>query len=334
MRPLILLLLLFVVAGCSLGGHNKADERPGWLLNPPQRSGYLYGVGSSVVGSGGTPAAEEVAKGGALAAILQQIEVRTSVDETARVSRTRDNQGNVALTRSIEQVVRQQVPQLELHHLAVVERYLNPKEQRLYLLYQLDIAAEASDLSRRLADLELELSSYKRLLDEVGSDVPSLRRIAPALRLLAERQQIQTQLDRLQPGRTTALGAIEWSELKAAILARFASLTVSIATRDETPAVTAAIANRLAKLGLVVKEGDAALQVVYTVRLSEVAKDDVVFAFAEGTVTMTTADDTTLYSNPVMVKKGATSADLARDRAVQAVANEMGEALINSLLSE
>lgn len=193
-----LMLSALMLTGCSSAPEKTESGMPDWVNSLPERSGYVYGVGSAD-NTGSEANAAESARERARADLIRQMQVTVSSEFTRE---TRLKMAGEETTEFVEQVndkVRSRIPQVELPGLSWTERWVNPATGTHYALAELNRRAAEARLAEQLTTLDLELEE-KRLPPaetpegEPVSRIDQVREAMPVLSLFAKRDKLVRQL--------------------------------------------------------------------------------------------------------------------------------------------
>ncbi|MFG1491745.1 LPP20 family lipoprotein, partial [Oceanospirillum sp. HFRX-1_2] len=141
-----LLSLLFaaaVLTGCSSAPEKKESGMPDWVNTLPERSGYVYGVGSAD-NTGSESNAIENSKERARADLIRQMQVQISSEFTSETQLQMTGGKTTGFVEQVNDKVRSRIPEIELPGLSWSDSWGNPETKTHYTLAELNRrAAEA-----------------------------------------------------------------------------------------------------------------------------------------------------------------------------------------------
>lgn len=331
------LLALFTLAGCIGGGAvQRVDQPPAWLLNPPQRIGSLFGVGSAAVIASAQDMAQKQARIKAVAHITNQIEVTlTSHSESLQSSST--TAAGEDFTSRFERTIESQIPTITLTQLIDKQRYHDQANGTLYLLVELDLDAEITALQQQIDQIDGELA-IAELATALNNQqlLANIRQAAQWLKQAKQRQQLQLQVNRLQTDKGSAAEP-EWLRRQSnRWRAEIAKLTIRIESSGQDDAQLATqLSQALTHQGVSVIDND---QTVLTLRssvsFSGKQEEGVYYQFARGRYQILDGEGRTLSDHSAKAKGSSTVQQLAQERAVERLAAELSLSLQQGLLSQ
>lgn len=326
-----------VIAGCNSlptlkapADSSRNDTRPDWVLNPPARSGYAYGVGSAKIYSDAAKAAVE-AQNNALQDLIGKMQVSVSGSTTIKT-----RVANSMLDKFIEDEVRSQIPEIELNNAEYIERFVDTKNQFVYVLARIDRQQAAFNIANRITDIELALSPYS----EVPRTLPRLeqwRALKPALKLIEQRKQLSRQFNIISPTVRSPSTNGPFDSLENRIFALSANLSIAVNPQNAGAETTSAkVVKALTDAGFRISNSTQPdLAVELRVSIQSDWKDGTHYVFAEGAATIRDLNGSILseYSSRA---KGASSVsrELAESRAFENIGSSIGKVLANTFMEK
>lgn len=335
--------LPLVLCGClALGGPKqvqaaKGDDKPGWILNPPVQAGYLYGVGSADSYGNDADAANQ-AKDRAKADIIRQIEVQITAETEARTQVRQQSGAAEQFKREVRELVQSRIPEFALSNVTTVDTFKDGR-RTVYVLERLDVEKELADLGTRIRDIESEAQSVAGSLDKPDfAGLRGVQRLAGVLVRLGERAQLRARANKLRPG-SYPVANDPMRAIEDRIVAKMSGLRILLdgaqAEGGKGGELDSGLKRKLTERGLrLVQVGDADIIVSYAVKM-DVAKDGgVFFAVPRGDLQIEDNEGTVLRVVEAKSKGSSQTESVARSRAIEKLAEALGEELIAVLLPE
>ncbi len=333
----LLLPLLFssvLLGGCLGGGTREGNQPPEWVLNPPQKLGSLYGVGSAEVIASAQDLAQKQARIKAIAAITNQIEVTLSTQSSSRQSLSSGDSGE-NFSSQFERTIESRVPEITLTQLRKTQQYHDEKKGTLYLLLELDTVAEIRGLQQQIDRIDGELSIAE--LPKAANNnqlLSNIRQSARWLSMAKQRQQLQHQVNRLRPARSESPSP-QWLERQQKLWrTEIGKLTVHLEnTVGDSKSLTAKLSEGLTKqgVGVTTKKG-AVLTLRSNVSFSGMEDRGVHYLYAQGSYQLIDGTGRVVTEHYAKSKGSSSDYGLATQRAVDKLAAEMVENLQLTLL--
>ena len=310
---------------------NQASfETPDWINNPPQRSGFAYGVGSGDLWNDKADAARR-AGDAARVNLVSQLRVTVSGDFSSRVQERKTTGKQTELVQTVQNTIRSKVPSVELDEVKVTDTFFENKFA--YALAELDRVKAANRLSAQITDLEQQVISINAK-PRIGTTLQKLRVVLPALTLFAQRDRLADQLalvgtQRKKPALSDALQTIE-----SDIYALFNQLQVRISMTDSgAQEIAAGVIEALTEQGVRINDrGAYDLMIQVSATLNPVEKNKTHFVFADSRVTIKDANDRILSTFSKQAKGASGYASLAQAKAEKNVANMLAKELATALI--
>lgn len=329
--PLLLLALLSACAGAPA----QQDEPPvpDWVLSTPDDPRYAYGVGSAPL-RGDRAEARRLATDRARSDLIQNLRVTVSGETRAWIERIRGEDGG-PVTRGFVDEVHTRVPPTTLDEMEVAEVVLVPDDDTVYVLVRLDRPMATLRLTADLNGIRNRLERFRGDAARDQGRIETIRRLRPALGLIAEGSQLEDQLrlvstQPLQRKPVAESHAFVIEELREAL----DSLSLHIDGSGMSERILSGLRGGLLAQGLKVG-GDEPPDLVIggdiSLRTVEHAPD--YFAFAEGRVAVHAPDGRLLGQFQHTAREGSTDPGLAEDRVLSRLGETLGRALGEQLIS-
>lgn len=287
-----LLSLLFaaaVLTGCSSAPEKKESGMPDWVNTLPERSGYVYGVGSAD-NTGSESNAIENSKERARADLIRQMQVQISSEFTSETQLQMTGGNTTGFVEQVNDKVRSRIPEIELPGLSWSDSWVNPETKTHYTLAELNRRAAEAKLAEQLSAIDLELEEKTLPTSETNdgqpiSQIDQVREAMPVLALFAKRDKLVDQLKFVaETGFSRFALDEDLVELRRDLNSLISSLKITLSPgNSEARALDASLAEEMTKLGLRLTtsgDADADLRLTYSLTLSskEVNRTHYVFA--------------------------------------------------------
>ena len=310
---------------------NQASlEVPDWVNNPPQRTGFAYGVGSGDLWG---DKADAVRRAGEAARVnlVSQLRVTVSSDFSNRLEERTAMGKQTELVRTVQNTVRSKVPAVELDEVKVTDTYFEKKFA--YALAELDRVKAANRLRAQIAHLEDQVVAIG-VKPRSGSTLQQLRTVLPALSLFAQRDRLADQLALVGTQRQKPALRNELQTIQSTIYDLFNQLHVRISmTDDGAQEIAAGVMEALTEQGMrISQQGRYDLMIQVSATLRPVAKNGAHFVFADSRVTIKDDNDRILSTFSKQAKGASSYANLAKAKAEKNVANMLAQELAAALV--
>jgi len=312
---------------------NQASfDTPDWVNNPPQRSGFAYGVGSGDLWGDKADAARR-AGDAARVNLVSQLRVTVSGDFSSSVQERKATGKQTELVQTVQNTIRSKVPAVELDEVKVTETFFEKKFA--YALAELDRVKSASRLRAQIADLEEQVTTINGK-PRSGTSLQKLRVLLPALKLFAQRDRLADQLALVGTQRQKPALSNELQQIQDNIYALFNQLRVRISMTDAgAQEIAAGVTEALTEQGMRINNsGDYDLMIQVSATLRPVEKNGSHFVFADSRVTIKDANDRILSTFSKQAKGASGYPDLARAKAERGVANVLAAELAAALVDK
>lgn len=336
-------LMICTLAACVANAPKKSsDDRrsenqasfgtPEWMNNPPQRSGFAYGVGSGDLWG---DKADAVRRAGDAARVdlVSQLRVTVSGDFSSTVQERKATGKQTELVQTVQNTIRSKVPAVELDEVKVTETFFEKKFA--YALAELDRVKAASRLRRQIADLEEQVQTIDNK-PRSGTSLQKLRVLLPALKLFAQRDRLADQLALVGTTRQKPALSEELQLIQENIYSLFNQLQVRISMTDAgAQAIAAGVMEALTEQGMRINDSGAYdLMIQVSATLRPVEKNGSHFVFADSRVLIRDANDRTLSTFSKQAKGASGYPDLAKAKAEKSVAKMLAKELATALVDK
>ena len=348
------MLVMAAALGTALGGcasHQQAEakksaaeraqaaiEVPDWALQPPQRTGMAYGVGSIEVLADPADAVRRATELGRID-LVSQLRVTVSGDFSSTTTETRGTGQLTQVQKNVRNHVRSQVNPVELEDAVLADSDL--VNGFAYALVELDRAAASARFRRLIGEVESELDEFVTLMDRANVDnkapLDALRSLLPALDLFARRDALASQLELVSQNHTSPALSSEHRALQQRIYQNLDKLRVVLhPLNDAAVAMSGDVLEALTEQGLNISDRDSSADLVMdlTTELSDKQQNGRVYVFANSRLTIRDASGRALSSFNQTAKGVSGLEDLARQKAASAVAEQLGNELAATLVDK
>ena len=266
---------------------------PSWINTLPERSGYVYGVGSAD-NTGSEATAVETARARARADLIRQIQVQISSEFTSETQLQMTRGNTTGFVEQVNDKVRSRIPEIELPELRWSDSWVNPETKTHYALAELNRRAAETKLAEQLTVIDLELEEKKLPATETPegdpiSRIDQVREAMPILLLFAKRDKLVHQLNFVaQSGFNRFLPHEDLVELRRNLNSLISSLKITLSPQNEQDqALDTALAEAMSQLGLRLTtsdEADADLRLTYSLTLNRKEVNRTYYVFARSQV--------------------------------------------------
>ena len=326
-----------IVAGCNStpvviepAESSTSLARPNWVLSPPAQSGYAYGVGSAKIYVDAAKAGVE-AQNNALQDLIgkMQVSVSGSTSIKTRVA-------NSKLDKLIEDEVKSQIPEIDLKNAEFIERFVDTKNQYVYVLAQLDREKAAFDIAAKITDIELSLPSFSN----VSETLPRLeqwRALKPALQLIEQRKQLSQRFNIVSPNHQSSTIDAAFDSLEIRIFALIGNLSIAVNPVNSGANTTSStVIKGLTDAGFSISNSSQPdLSIDLRVSIQADWRDGTHYVFAEGAATIKDSSDRILSEYSSRAKgTSSISQELAESRAFEHIGNSIGKVLADTFMEK
>jgi hypothetical protein len=312
---------------------NQASfDTPDWVNNPPQRTGFAYGVGSGDLWADKADAARR-AGDAARVNLVSQLRVTVSGDFSSSVQERKATGKQTELVQTVQNTIRSKVPAVELDEVKVTETFFENKFA--YALAELDRVKAASRLRGQIAGLEEQVTVIGNK-PRSGTSLQKLRVLLPALKLFAKRDRLADQLALVGTKRQKPALTENLQQIQSNIYALFDQLKVRISMSGAgAKDIAAGVVEALTEQGMRINnQGYYDLMIQVSATLRPVEKNGSHFVFADSRVTIKDADDRVLSTFSKQAKGVSGYPDLAKVKAERGVAKVLAAELAAALVDK
>ncbi len=334
MRKFIVVALAFTVAAGCAGGKtiesggsktvvNSGSKRPDWVSGDSvqyPRESYMTGVG---LGDDAAAASDR-----ARAQIAQVFSSLVSVTSEISASEKTTGLDKDAVTESSQDVAEsvRTSSQKILEGVEIVQTWQDPQTRQYFALAVLDRAKAASSFRQKLAELDMELTSWESSFNSAADKFGKAKAAANALALLAKRSGLSNDLRTISG--SAGAGADSANELVPAFKKAMADLNITVTVKgDSAQAVETGIIKALNSLGFTARSGEkderTDISVTAEAASQQIRKDDSgPWKWAQHTVTVSAAETATgkvFMQFDITDRQAATDIDTAFSRSREAV---------------
>lgn len=308
-------------------------EPPEWLDSPPQKSGFVYGVGSGDLWGDKADAVRRAGED-ARVNLVSQLRVTVSGDFSSTVQETKATDKQTDLVQTVQKTIRSQVPAVALDEVKITDTFFDKKF--VYALAELDRQKSAMRIKAQILNLEaqiIDIDDKPRL----GTTLEKLRVVLPALTLFTKRERLADQLALVSIERQKPSLSADLEKINDDIYQLFNQLEVRISmTSDGSKAIAEGVVDALTDQGIRISEqGSYDLLLDISTDLRPVEKQGSHFVFADSRVTIKDSGNRILSSFSKKAKGVSGYPRLAQFKAEQSVAkmlaNELASALVDRI---
>ena len=319
--------LLFSLCACQTSATppkdsvaDNKDEWPEWVTRTPEKSGYIYAVGSSKVYSDERYAlnsASESARAELAKVIRVVIEAETVTQQTA------DSSG---MDFHFSEAIINAVPKMELSGVKTVNSFIDKQSSTAYVLASFNKTQAINELNLHIDSLDSELE-----ISKIELSATSGKKLAQAIgvkKLVAKRGQYNEQLVNLGKAKVLLTNHTRLLLDKANTV--FNEITFAV-TSGTDAGLQDKIIQVVTEQGVRVSASDADFHISYTVKWRDIARNDLFYSIANATVTLS-AGDTVLRKFKQKAKGTSSDRGLAKDKALEKIGEQFAKVLSNELL--
>lgn len=302
---------------------NGSDSIPSWVYSPPQLGGYVYGVGMASIYS--TPAeAMQRAQENSRVELIKQLRVKVAGETEASVKREID-QGKSKITRTVFNYAKSSIEETELPGIKVINTAVSRKDKQAFALAELNRAEAEMDITDRLEAVEnqIDIIANKPL---TGNKVKDIKKLIPALKLIEKRNKLASDLKLVSNMSDESLEKEKHIKLRSKIAELIDSLVIVIKPGSSGENLSSGIRKALSNQGVRVRmSGGGDLYLKFSASLNTVFKNGVYFTFATGQASVMDKNNDIVSEFSTKVKDGSGDKNLSVKRAVEKLADELGE---------
>lgn len=325
-----------LVTACGSNPTKKNTQRqPDWIVNEPNQSGHVYGVGSAPVYVDQAKALQQ-AQDAARVSMIQKLKVTVTGTFSQDTQETRQTGKETQLIKTLRNQISSTIPQAELDNLNVQENYVDANNKVAYSLVHLDRRKASANLRRRISELDMQVTDLSAKVPNSLTTLKQLQALMPALSWMEQRDKLAEQLVLVDMNNRGA----QRDEMTLAVDERikqlFDALTVTLTPNNtEAKSIRSGLANSLTGLGLRISNGSGDLNFYYTAKLRSVSKGGRYVVFADGQVQIKDPSGRILSEFSQEAKGvSAASSEQAEYKAVTQLGGKLGAELTQTLISK
>lgn len=334
---LSLSLVACVSSPSKSGGQKTAADmgkEPSWVINPPDRTGHVYGVGSAeyyVDPANGLKLAKDKAR----LDLVSKMKVTVSGSFNQEINEIRATGKETQLIKSVKQSVQSKVPAVELEEVQIEESWVNRSKKLAYAMAYLDRKKAESRIRQKISELDLELGQLAKT-PEKGSTLEQLREVLPALEIFLRRDYLSQQAQMVSVSGRKPTPEADIRNLEKRIYKLLDKLIVAVkAENGGAREIQTGIVENLTKAGMRISDQSGAdITIAYAVTLRPVEKAGTHYVFANGRVTLTDPQGRVLSEFSREAKGVSSYKDLAQAKAVKNMAKVLGLELGSTLVDK
>lgn len=319
------------LAACSSGKqaektNSPGPDLPGWVIDPPRKPGYVYGVGSAQL-RGDKAKALQQASDFARVELIKKLRVSIRGRTSSRVELL-EKDGRSHLTRKVVQAAESSIEDTELPGIDIVESLAAPSEQRVYALAELNSQQAAADCRQKIARLDDRLQPFRSKALQ-GDTLQKAQALLPALRLLQKRRRLVRKLQLLDPSAGLPELTSSQEHLLERIVTLLDTLKIGIAHgKGSANPIEASLRKALIDAGFKVSlTGQTDLLLQYSVDLQISERKGIFFVTASAAATLLNRQKDVLGEFQDRSKGAARDEGLARSRALDDLAESLGKSI-------
>lgn len=323
-----------LLAACGSNPTKKQSSTlPDWVVNEPDTTGQVYGVGSAPIYVDAAKSLSQ-AQDAARVSMIQKLKITVSGSLTQDTEEVRQTGKQTQLTKIVRNVISSKIPDAQLSNLNVKENFVDEKNKVAYSLVHLDRVKASSNLRRQISEFD---DSAIKLGAETSSSLSTLKQVqalVPALTMVEKREALAQQRLLVDMSNRTTKKPDELVALEKRIQGLFDQLSVSLSA--DNPAgkkIRSGLISHLTDLGLRISASNADLNFSYAADLRQAERSGRYYAFASGQVKISEASGRILseFSQEAKGVSGASMAQ-AEHKAINALVKKLGKELAISLL--
>ncbi|MCR8921418.1 LPP20 family lipoprotein [Dasania sp. GY-MA-18] len=296
------------------------QRQPDWVMTPPSNPEYVFGVGSAGINST-SATASQIADEQAKVNLAAKLRVSVSAVNNAQ---ERLQQGVVS--QSFNSEVRNTVAPTSYSGLSIIERYIDKANATVYALAALHKASALSNLQQQIAQLDQQLLAASQASAQ-GSTLNRLRKALPSLKLLAQREQLNQQALDISNGQQSFALSPELIEFQNIIYALLDTLQFRIVQNGDA-ILRDSLIKTLTDQGMrVSQQGAADIVLSYKVNWRHIHRDSQHYQLANATVSLQDEQGKTLSTFIEKAKGISSDAGLAKDKALEKLAQQLSQSL-------
>ena len=323
------------VVGCGSNPTKKTQAQPDWIINEPNQSGHVYGVGSAPVYVDQAKALQQ-AQDAARVTMIQKLKVTVTGSFSQDTQETRQTGKETQLIKTLRNQITSTIPQAELDNLEVQENYVDATNKVAYSLVHLDRRKASANLRRRISELDMQVTDLSAKVPSNLTVLKQLQSLMPALAWMEQRDKLAEQLVLVDMNNRGAQRDESTVAVDERIKNLFDQLSVTLtANNSDGKSIRSGLAKSLTNLGLRISNGSGDLNFYYTAKMRSVEKGGRFVVFADGQVQIKDPSGRVLSEFSQEAKGvSAASSEQAQYKAVTQLGSKLGAELTQSLISK
>jgi hypothetical protein len=300
-------------------------QQPSWLLATPTNNTSIFSVGSA-------PVFQDQAKAQQAATESARIEIAKKINVVIESNTFVEQHANNGVsTLRFKETINNRVPSIELAGVNIVESYIDQKNQIVYVLAEFNKQQAIINLSEKIDFLDLDMEGID--IDLNNNTVTKLKQAVKVQTLFSQREKLTKQLSQL--GSENNLLSRHQQTLLHKVNAVFTNLTFAIAhSNNDVSKHNTQLAKQLTQAlslqGLTIAE-PALFQLNYDIQWRQIHRDSTYYIFAEANIDVI-AEQKTFKSFIAKAKGVSSDEQLAKNKAIDKLANELVKRINNELL--
>ncbi len=329
---IVLALLFITISACSSQAVKTVDPNS-WITQPPQKAGFLYGVGSATIYASEEQAMKQ-AREVALSDIAQQIEVTISAQSNSLQQEQFVNDQSDSIT-NYSNAIQTRVGEFTFKHYRLLKSTVDKTSNMLYLLLELDLNQELVDLNHQITTVDREIRNVEQSVS-AATGFSGLQQAAQQLQRLAQRSALQQEFNRLSADQTRPLLNMFQQEHKNELRNKITQTPIGIVSI--TPAAEPLLQQLTALLtqtGLSISTTDHEL-IFIEVDISESTKEQsgIYYHFVDGRYRIVNEVGTILREEDASAKGSSSTKSKAQSRAINKLAKLLANGLVQTIMGE
>jgi hypothetical protein len=328
---------LIAITGCVSSSPSTASSNnsgpndliPSWVYSPPEIVGYVYGVGMSSIYSTPADALQRAGENSRIE-LVKQLKVKVYGETEASVKREID-QGKSKITRTVFNYARSSIEETELPGIKIINTAVSRTDKQAFALAELNKSEAELDLSEKLESVEkkIDLIGSQPLS---GSKVKDIKKLIPVLKLIEERNKVVSDLKLVSNLSDEELEKGSHIKLKSKIAGLIDGLVIVLEPDSSSKNLASGIRRALSEQGVRVRmDGEGDLYLKFSASIDTVLRDKIYYTFASGQASLMEKNNDVINEFSTKVKDGSGDKNLSVKRAVEKLANELGNSVAKGL---
>lgn len=327
------LFCMALMPSTALAKKKKDVEQPQWVTQPPSKAGMAYGIGSMEI-YGNPQTAIQRATELARVDLVSQLQVTVSGDFSSTTTMSSGTHQESAVQKSMSNYVRSQIPTIELKEAKVADTWVDKKIA--YVLVEVNRAREAAELELQIDDLDEQIIKIGNAAPASNSNLAKLQALTPALKLLAEREQLVERLNFISMQRSDSVRNEAVAQVEQSISRAVNDLKVRLVFKNQdAQELKNSLLEGLTQQGLRVSgDSNADLTFIVSVNLTYKEQANSHYTFAKAEVQIEDVNSRVLNAFSQEGKGVSGMADRSRQNAAQNLAKVLSQELAETLVEK